>query len=295
MSRSFHDALKALAAREARFFASDFLAPVLRGQRVAVRIAGALCTMRVGPASFQGWAICHADKAAEAHVVRAATLSEREHYLKALPRERLVLCGRDGERLLGMTEQSRAVVPVYLVQDAEQFETIDVRFDGARHWFDGACDRQNPATAAYLREVLRQKTEVDRLARSGLMPAERAVYAFARAVRLETERAAKESRDERKLRIALDHAGAELRGFAEREGAFRVEYTVDDERYISLVDKEHLAVQVAGICLSGEDARFDLQSLVGVLREARSEDAPRVGTENGGMDEDLYRRVHPPR
>jgi hypothetical protein len=48
-----------------------------------------------------------------------------------------------------------------------------------------------------------------------------------------------------------------------------VEWSIEGSgRYTSYIAKSDLTVIDSGICLSGEDCLFDLQSLVGVMRSA---------------------------
>ena len=97
----------------------------------------------------------------------------------------------------------------------------------------------------------------------------------------------------RRLWASLSHAGAQLVDYLERSDSFRVSFRVGGRSFTSTVNKEDLTVQVAGICLSGEDARFDLASLIGVLREGEQNDELYAVGEDG-MDEEEYWRVHPP-
>jgi hypothetical protein len=135
--------------------------------------------------------------------------------------------------------------------------------------------------------------EPEQLSRLGLTAEERAAYAMSYAPRLQAELAARRDRVEERLRVALAHAGAEFREYQERGDLYRVAYEVDGRRQVSVVSREDLSVQVAGICLSGQDRRFDLQSMVGVLREAEGTGAAvRIGDD--GLPEDVYWHVHPP-
>jgi hypothetical protein len=158
-------------------------------------------------------------------------------------------------------------IAVRLVEDVQAFDVIRARFDGAQFWFDAADARSDAAMAAFLREALEQRREPGQVARPGMSPEQAAAYALVFEIRRQEEIARSRQTSEGRIREALAHAGAELRGFAELGDAYRVTFIVDGQRHSSVVRKNDFSVQAAGICLSGEDAKFDLHSLVGVIRE----------------------------
>jgi hypothetical protein len=298
-SENVSDALNRLAAAEERFLTTEFLAPVLRGGRVSVRIAGIICSLQVQPPDFEGWGVFRPASHSAAALVRPAKLAERQRYLELFPLVRLILAGQ-GEWRAVPAHQADArfriegLIPVRFVEDAQVFEVIETRFDGAQFWYAGPDARRDPATAAYLRQHLELLTPPDKISRSGLTAEERTAYALNYWPRYEATEGARRSREEQRLRGALEHAGAELKEFVERQDVYTVTYEVDGQRHVSAVSKKDLSVQVAGICLSGEDENFDLQSLVGVIREAQGgAEFVRVGRQ--GMPEEQYWRVHPPR
>ena len=308
-SDRFRDAFNKLAAAEQQFRASEFLAPIVKPGEAAVRVAGVVNRFRISPADFIGFGVFKPTSATEASLLRQAKLAEQRAYLQLFPLVRLVLCKRTESGWLAATAHRGdgrfridGLVPVQLVEEAQQFDIIRARFDGGNFWFESLEASRDPATAAWLRAELHKKTPPDRLDRSGLTPEERQVYAL---VYLEligpAEKAAGDSTaanepiadtPRERLRVALQHAGADLVDYLEHRDGYRVTYQVAGQRHVSSVRKDDLTVQVAGICLSGEDQRFDLASLVGVLREA-DVDVPRVGPR--GIREDDYWQVHPPR
>lgn len=287
--------LDRLAGAEERFLQSEFLAPALPGGVVQVRVEGIVCRLQLD-ADFRGWGVFRPTSIATATLLRRATLAEQRRYLALFPTRRVILCrsfkdhwlawpAHQGDRRFGPP----ALLPVRLVEEAQPFDVAETRFDGVQSWFERQDMRADPAVAAYLRQALHDLTPPNQVQRSGLSAEERTAYGILFAMHQEAMR----DRTEDRLRQALDHAGANLLGYLERADGYRVEYDVDGERHVSVVNKDDLTVQLAGICLSGADRSFDLHSLVGVLRQA--EDVLRIGADNRGMDEQNYWRVHPPR
>jgi hypothetical protein len=276
-SRPILDALARLAAQEDAFLQREFLAPVLRGQGVQVRIAGVRFELNVEPRDFQGWAVLRPLSHTHAQVIRQASMTQRRQYLGLFPAVSVLLCARQGANggtwltLPASRGDARfdadGMVPVALAEEAELFDTALARFDGSRFWFDEVDGRADPGAAAYLREELGRMTEPRRVGRPGLTAEQREAYAAVHARRTVRVKEDARAAGERRLREALTHAGAQLRDYAERGDVYSVTYTVDGQRHTSVVRKSDLGVQTAGICLSGQDQKFDLHSLVGVLRE----------------------------
>jgi hypothetical protein len=279
-------AIARLAQIESTLIGSEFLAPVARGGGVAMKLAGVRCALRIDePREFTGWGVFRATSYTSATLVRDATARESRQYLRLFPPTRLVVCGRrggvvealpanaDGDRM-----QINGWVDVQLPIDVDLFDTIISRFDGGVFWFDHVDPRTDPAAAAYLRQRWIAMTPPEFLDRPALTAGQRAAYAHAYDRRQAAIRAAEAQQGELRLTRALTHGGATLHDFAEARDSYRVTYTVDGRRHVSVVDKQNLTVQSAGICLSGEDRKFDLESLVGVLREGTSRRWPRALT-----------------
>jgi hypothetical protein len=224
--------------------------------------------------------------------VAQPSLRQIRDYLALFPAVRLVLLARAGHDPSTGSGHCWLAVPahrgdsrfqidgsarVHLARGVQPFEQIVARFDGAHFWFQETDRRRNPAIAAYLRESLAAETAPDALHKPTLTAEEREAY---RLLYQATE-AIQRDRVEARLADALAHAGAELASYIEREDAYTVSFTVDGQPHRSTVRKGDLTVLAAGICLEGQDRRFDLTSLVGVIREgAQGRRLVRVGDVN---------------
>jgi hypothetical protein len=267
---SIYNLLDSLEAAEQAFLQTEFLAPVQPGGQVRVRIVGLVCTLRVTGHSEPGWAILKPLSMERARVVGQPSLRQIQDYLALFPAVRLLLVTRARRAWLAIPAhrgdsrfQIEGPVRVHLVAGAEPFQRIIARFDGAHFWFQGIDRRRSPAIAAYLRQALVAETTPGDLHKPTLTAEERQAYRLA----YEATEAARRDRVQERLADALAHTGAELASYIERDGAYAVTFIYDGQQHRSTVRQDDLTVLAAGVCLEGQDRRFDLQSLVGVLRE----------------------------
>lgn len=92
-----NDAWNRLARAESDFLRAEFLAPVVLGRGVSVRIAGVRCTLRVLPPEFQGWGVFRPLSHKSAILSRVATAAERRRYLAIFPQAGLIHTGMVGK------------------------------------------------------------------------------------------------------------------------------------------------------------------------------------------------------
>lgn len=262
--------LEKLAAEEDRFFNSEFLSPVLRGHPIRVRIAGITVNFQAEPRDFQGWGIFRPVNQKRARFIQEPTMSQKQQYLNLYPRFSLIVCRQDQVSGIPAYQSDNRItingqVPISLPNEVRLFDTVDVRWDGENFWYDQHNAVRPLRVATTLRDLLAEEKSPDKVDVPGMTAEERLAYAIA----FDQEIEAKKDRKEERLRRALERGGALLRSYVERGNTYTVEFTVGGERHRSVVDSETLQVTSAGICLSGGDRNFDLQSLVGVIREGQ--------------------------
>lgn len=265
-----------LAAEEEKFFSAHFFCPVLKGRPVRLRIAGVIVTLTVQPKNFEGWGVFSPASYKTAKFVRDANMEEKEQYMKLFPRLRLILCRRNNDVWQGIPANQadtrfkiQGLVPIQLPQEVQLFDVVSCRFDGMNVFYQEHDQRHSAKTSDYLRESLVKLLEPAKLESPGLTQEEKDAYLMALGPALEADAEARKDHTEERIKKALTHAGAQYTSYIERDQTYTIEYNVDGHTHRSVVDKKTLEVQSAGICLSGGDRNFDLQSLVGVIRQGR--------------------------
>jgi hypothetical protein len=264
--------LSQIASAEAQLQSTQFFAPCVKGGRVRTRVAGMVYTFTPKPRQFEGWGILQPVDEQTAMLLEEADLPQITAYLQQFPTIRLRLAYRlQNQTWLAypineadVRQRFKTVKPVavHLVKGVG-FEQILARWNGNSCWFEEVDRRADPAIAETLQSNLRQLIPVEELQFKGITPEMRTLYHLATQ---RIEGFAQPQRDEKRLRQALKLGGGELHQFHDRGDYWTVYWiTSDGTRHTSAIAKENLTVVSSGICLSGRDRDFDLQSLVGVM------------------------------
>jgi len=248
---------------EKEFRNSEFIAPVARHSKIGVRILGLVCEFTPTDPDFEGWAIFKPVSSTRAEVIGSPSLLQISKYLGRLSKARMILCERRRGTWIGMNKQlSGNQYPVLLADGVQLFDEIVTRWDGGNFWFEEKDPSADPSLADYLRGVLTNLASSPP-PKSGLDPFHRNAYQW--QLLLREKRIGEVTMD--KIQRAVRHAGGFFKSYIERHDSYTVIFAIGGGEYRATIEKSGFGVISAGICLSGYDKKFDLQSLVSVVRE----------------------------
>jgi len=264
---------------EKEFRNSEFIAPVAKHSKVEVRILGLVYEFIPLDPNFEGWAILKPTSSTRAKVIGSPSLLQISKYLGRLSKARMILCEKRRDIWIGMNKQLHGnQCPVLLADGVQLFDEIVARGDGRNLWLEEKDSSADPTFADYLRETLVNLAPLDKLQKSGLNPFHREAYQW--QLLLKEKRIGEVTMD--KIQQAVRHAGGFFKSYIERHDSYTVIFAIEGGEYRATIEKSGLGVISAGICLSGEDKKFDLQSLVSVVKEGQKRDL--IHREGGGAD-----------
>lgn len=264
-----------LAEAEAELQTTQFVAPCVPGGSVRTRLEGLVREFSPSPAVFEGWGI-FSPSGQKARLVEEASLATIERYLDLFDALRVLLVRQlEGRTWLAypanhsdMTQRFGRAEPlvVRLVDGGRAFDTVVASCVGGGWWFQCLDRGADPVIADKLREAMRHCWHPNTLRIRGLTPEMCAAYSITWRRPDPKHFEWSPDRDADVLEDALEMGGGQLCSYSDEGDYWNVEWTAPSgEVRHSAIAKDDLTVISAGICLSGRDRDFDLQSLVGVV------------------------------
>jgi len=287
--------LEKLASKEKDFLSKEIFAPYVKGgNKVRVRIDGVVYQLSAPKATKDGFGVFKAVSPNKARLVRDAENYEIDEYLQLLPRMDAILIYNLGRWLATPVNDSSfkrrfgdtQLFNVLVADNVEMLDTAFVRFDGTNFWFESVKMINNADRRELLRDrILKNNYSLTKELEAGLSPEEIKAFNFA----CQFHKEASMSDLEKKLTNEFTKYNATMERFTERGENVEVQWrdNTNHKAITSVLKKNDLSIVTAGICLSGGDKKFDLQSMVSVFREShRRGSTVYVGA--GGMEDDRY-------
>src|SRR3989344_5462962 len=152
-----------LAQSEKQMIHSTFVAPVIKGGKICVRIEGVIYDFKLAKKDEEkeGWLALKPINYRTAKVVGEAEPYLIEEYKKLFPTIRMIVADQsDGVWIAFPANRQVAVKSfgvdgyqlVRLVDGVQRFDQIVARFDGANFWFDGVDVTSDFSALDYLRD-----------------------------------------------------------------------------------------------------------------------------------------------
>lgn len=257
--------LNKLIAQENEVLSREILSPVIYGSPITVRISGVALSLRVNPKAFHGWGIFKYDGNHKSVTFKdEPSLRQRMEFLELLPRVRLIVCSHSDKGTIGSLLDSDGrfsfdAASVFFAENISLFDTIVARYNGKCFLYERHTN-YHPRKIDELKTSFANEEKPEKLKTFAQLGRAYA-YAYNELIK------SKELTLEQKVKQAIHRAGGNYQGLTDRGGLLTVQFNIDGETFTPTVNSKTLMLENAGICLSGGDRAFDLQSFVHIARE----------------------------
>lgn len=250
-----------LQRAQERLLLARFVAPCLPPKaRLRTRVEGLVYTFQAYTEGFEGWGVFVPRDPARAVLVGEASFSQVDDYLRRCRcMEMRLVRPLQGHSWLAYPIHQGGPAVVHLVSQGSPWQACRVHSDGCQLWYGGQAPNADPRLGDLLKSALLQETAPEDLGLPGLTPREREAYSLEYLHRCKPK-------DEKRLQHALARGGGRLGNYLDQGDSWLVHWNDSlGQLHSSTIRKHDLGVVCAGVCLSGEDHKFDLTSLVGVV------------------------------
>lgn len=232
---------------------------------VAVRIKKILYKFKIAKRGSAGVGVFKPLSFKFAEFVRDASQEEVVNYFRLFPRVKAIVAFQTKYWYAfpaNLTAYKKinfdGLFPLLMAEGIQQCDYVIASFDGLNLWFNEIDFRADVEKIENMRQVVKGKKGSIK----GFSPEDKEVISLARKNKEEQEKLTLEGR----LKHVFLERGAKLDGYTEHGNRIEIKWqSSSGEYYTTVADKDNLSVMSAGICLSGRDKDFDLQSLVGVI------------------------------
>lgn len=278
----YTDLLNKLISKEKEAIEQEILSPVISDTKISVKIAGVLVHLNVHPKNFVGWGIFTTDKSLKTAIfIDEPSRRQQKEYLEMLPRAFMIVCEHNEHRTMGvfLNKDNRFLfdaAPIFFSQNISLFDVISTRYNGQYFIYERHQAGKSSLQSGMAKEYLNKETKPEKvILHTGYAMA----YSYAYQVYIKE----KQITIEDKIKSAVNRAGGKFNNFVDRGGSFTVSFEVNGQTFTPTVNSNNLMLENAGICLSGGDRAFDLESFVHIARE---------GVNNGEIVRGDYLRTY---
>jgi hypothetical protein len=264
-----------LASKQEEESASTFVAPCVHRGRISVSMGGVNMSLRPSDSAFEGWGVFRLRKSTNlADLEREAGRREIAPYLSRLPMCRFRLCFQGLDKTWAGLPYHRGPfeskfgpfkpVALHLVGEQARFDLVKARFDGTSWWFEGTDRIDIPA----VRRAMCESYDSGKLRQvAGIRPEDEEAFKLAVSP-VPVLGISCPPTDEERIKRALTRGGGKMLSFVDRGDFWNVVWTSPSgRRSTSSIMKSDMTVMASGMCLSGRDKDFDLQTLVDVVEK----------------------------